>query len=175
MAALESIPVLAAWMAISSRTESICRPTNSGGRSWTPWTPTVFWAVTDVIADAPKTPGAAKVFRSARIPAPPPESEPAMVNARRIASADPAHRSLSVPVSSSSPLAQSSHEATEASHLARRPAYFPPYMWVSILLADIRVNEGAIGQKKRYGVPYLFFAQEPFNLSWTRSVPVQKS
>ncbi len=32
IAAMESIPVLAASMAISSRTESIWRPTNSGGK-----------------------------------------------------------------------------------------------------------------------------------------------
>jgi hypothetical protein len=44
----------------------------------------VFWAVTEVIADVPKTPRAAKVFRSAWIPAPPPESDPAMVSARHI-------------------------------------------------------------------------------------------
>jgi hypothetical protein len=33
------------------------------------------------MADAPYTPNAAKVLRSAWIPAPPPESEPAMVSA----------------------------------------------------------------------------------------------
>ena len=37
----------------------------------------MFCAVTAVIADVPNTPKRAKVFRSAWIPAPPPESEPA--------------------------------------------------------------------------------------------------
>jgi hypothetical protein len=41
----------------------------------------VFCAVTAVIAHIPYTPRAAKVLRSAWIPAPPPESEPAMVSA----------------------------------------------------------------------------------------------
>ena len=40
----------------------------------------VFCAVTAVIAEAPYTPRAAKVLRSAWIPAPPPLSLPAMVN-----------------------------------------------------------------------------------------------
>jgi hypothetical protein len=44
-------------------------------------TSSVFWAVIAVIAEAPKTPKAEKVLRSAWIPAPPPESEPAMVSA----------------------------------------------------------------------------------------------
>ena len=45
-------------------------------------TPSVFCAVTAVIADAPYTPIAAKVLRSAWMPAPPPESLPAIVSAR---------------------------------------------------------------------------------------------
>jgi hypothetical protein len=44
-------------------------------------TPRVFCAVTAVIAVVPYTPWAANVFRSAWIPAPPPESLPAMVRA----------------------------------------------------------------------------------------------
>src|SRR5690606_27907470 len=44
-------------------------------------TPTVFCAVMAVSALVPKTPSAANVFRSAWMPAPPPESEPAMVRA----------------------------------------------------------------------------------------------
>ena len=47
-------------------------------------TPSVFWAVTAVIADVPKTPCAANVLRSAWMPAPPPESLPAIVSAVRI-------------------------------------------------------------------------------------------
>ena len=41
----------------------------------------VFCAVSAVMALVPKTPSAAKVLRSAWMPAPPPESEPAMVRA----------------------------------------------------------------------------------------------
>ena len=44
--------------------------------------PCVFCSVTAVTAEAPNTPRAAKVFRSAWMPAPPPESEPAMVRTR---------------------------------------------------------------------------------------------
>jgi len=40
----------------------------------------VFWAVTAVIADVPKPPVASIVLRSAWMPAPPPESLPAIVN-----------------------------------------------------------------------------------------------
>src|SRR2546421_1631113 len=42
----------------------------------------VFWAVRATIADIPCTPAAANAFRSAWIPAPPPESEPAIVKQR---------------------------------------------------------------------------------------------
>lgn len=49
---------------------------------WTPATPCVFCTVTAVTALAPNTPRAAKVFRSAWMPAPPPESEPAIVSTR---------------------------------------------------------------------------------------------
>ena len=50
----------------------------SPGTVWTPVTPTVFWAVSAVIAVMPWTPQRANAFRSAWIPAPPPESEPAI-------------------------------------------------------------------------------------------------
>src|SRR3954464_285567 len=46
-------------------------------------TRTVFCAVTAVIALVPYTPSAANVFRSAWMPAPPPESLPAMVSTAR--------------------------------------------------------------------------------------------
>ncbi len=46
-----------------------------------PRTPVVFWAVMAVMALVPKTPSAAKVLRSAWMPAPPPESLPAIVSA----------------------------------------------------------------------------------------------
>ncbi len=44
-------------------------------------TPTVFCAVTAVITLVPNTPNWWKVFTSAWIPAPPPESDPAIVRA----------------------------------------------------------------------------------------------
>ena len=50
----------------------------SGGIACTAVTPTVFWAVIAVIAVIPCTPQAANAFRSAWMPAPPPESEPAI-------------------------------------------------------------------------------------------------
>src|SRR5438552_3837384 len=79
--AVESIPIFTASASKSESTESIWRPTNSGGRLKTPWTPTEFWAVTAVITLIPNTRNAEKVLRSAWMPAPPPESEPAMVRA----------------------------------------------------------------------------------------------
>ena len=51
---------------------------NAPGTGCTPVTPTVFCAVSAVIAVMPWTPQRANAFRSAWIPAPPPESEPAM-------------------------------------------------------------------------------------------------
>ena len=45
----------------------------------------VFCAVTAVSADAPCTPQRANAFRSAWMPAPPPESEPAIVSAAGLA------------------------------------------------------------------------------------------
>ena len=64
----------------------------SGGTGWIAVTPTVFWAVIAVIAVVPWTPSAANAFRSAWIPAPPPESEPAIertTGVSRPASDDP--------------------------------------------------------------------------------------
>src|SRR6266700_3246246 len=63
-------------------TARICAPTTSAGTSATPVTPSVVCTVTEVIALIPHTPRTAKVLRSAWIPAPPPESDPAMVSAR---------------------------------------------------------------------------------------------
>ena len=77
-----SIPVLAASTPMSSKTASSCAVTNSGGNSWMAVTPTVFCAVKATIALIPWQPAAAKAFRSAWMPAPPPESDEAMVNAR---------------------------------------------------------------------------------------------
>ena len=84
--ALDSIPVLHASTLISVNTASICFPTNAGGMSCIPKTPTVFCAVTDVTTDVPYTCRAANVFKSACIPAPPPESDPAIVNVTFMAS-----------------------------------------------------------------------------------------
>ena len=56
----------------------------SGGTVWTETTRAVFWAVSATIAEVPWTPQRANAFRSAWIPAPPPESEPAMVIATGI-------------------------------------------------------------------------------------------
>ena len=47
-----------------------------------PLTPRVFCAVRATIADMPCAPHRAKAFRSAWIPAPPPESEDAIVSTR---------------------------------------------------------------------------------------------
>jgi hypothetical protein len=74
-----SIPLFAHLTSISIQTASIWSATASGARSNVLRTPVVFWAVTEVIEQVPWTPNAAKVLRSAAIPAPPPESEPAIV------------------------------------------------------------------------------------------------
>src|SRR5438552_9302517 len=47
-------------------------------------TPTVLWAVIAVMALVPCTPQRANAFRSAWIPAPPPESEPAIESTRGV-------------------------------------------------------------------------------------------
>src|SRR5215211_3471013 len=73
-----SIPVLTASIPMSSATARICAMTMSGGTGWIESTPTVLWAVSAVIAVIPWTPQRANAFRSAWIPAPPPESEPAI-------------------------------------------------------------------------------------------------
>ena len=78
------MPIFVASAPKSETTASICAATRSGGIGSTAATPSVFCAVTAVIAVRPKTPCAANVFRSAWIPAPPPESLPAIVSAVRI-------------------------------------------------------------------------------------------
>jgi hypothetical protein len=75
----KSIPVLAASTPMSSNTASSCAVTNPGGSSWTSVTATVFCAVRATSADIPWQPAAANAFRSAWIPAPPPESDVAIV------------------------------------------------------------------------------------------------
>jgi hypothetical protein len=64
---------------MSEATARTWATTISGGTLWTASTPTVLWAVIAVIAEVPCTPQRANALRSAWIPAPPPESEPAIV------------------------------------------------------------------------------------------------
>lgn len=80
---LASIPVFTARTGRSVRTVSTCSLTNSGSKDTDATTEVVFCAVTAVTALVPKTPSAANVLRSACRPAPPPESDPAMVRAIR--------------------------------------------------------------------------------------------
>src|SRR5688572_27123027 len=68
----------------------------SAGTAITRWTPRVFWAVTAVIAVMAWPPSIVTVLMSAWMPAPPPESEPAMIRMRgvlmRVSSSMLAHR-----------------------------------------------------------------------------------
>ena len=80
IAALASMPVFTASRRMSDATASICAATIAGGTMETPVTRSVFCAVMAVIALAPYTPCAANVLRSAWMPAPPPESLPAIVS-----------------------------------------------------------------------------------------------
>ena len=79
-----SIPTLTASTPMSSITARTWAVTMSAGSGWITETPTVFCAVIAVIAVIPCTPQRAKAFRSACTPAPPPESEPAMLSAVRV-------------------------------------------------------------------------------------------
>jgi hypothetical protein len=81
MARFASMPVLRARIFMSSATASIWARTIEGSSACQAVTDTVFWAVMAVIAVVPWMPWAAKVRRSAWIPAPPPESEPAIERA----------------------------------------------------------------------------------------------
>src|SRR5918911_3433282 len=76
------MPVLAASTPMSSKTASSCATTNSLDSSCTAVTATVFCAVSATSALMPWQPAAAKAFRSAWMPAPPPESDVAMVRQR---------------------------------------------------------------------------------------------
>ena len=84
MSLVASIPILMAPTSRSLATARIWANTNSGGTGMTPSTPRVFCAVSAVIALAPYTPSAENVLMSAWIPAPPDESEPAMVSATAV-------------------------------------------------------------------------------------------
>src|SRR5438093_5976077 len=81
IADVDSMPIFTASAPKSDSTASICRATKSGGRFRTPCTPREFWAVMAVRTDIPNTENAENVLRSAWMPAPPPESDPAMVSA----------------------------------------------------------------------------------------------
>ncbi len=74
-----SMPVFAHRMSMSDKTAFICATTILGGTLNISTTPRVFCAVIAVTTEVPCTPRAAKVRTSAWIPAPPPESDPAIV------------------------------------------------------------------------------------------------
>ena len=76
------MPILMTSAPMSPITTSICWRMKSGGTGITPCTPRVFCAVSAVIAVAAKAPSAVTVLMSAWMPAPPPESEPAMTSTR---------------------------------------------------------------------------------------------
>src|SRR5688500_499945 len=84
IAAFASMPVLAAWAPKSDITASIWAVTRSADSASNERTPSEFCAVTAVMALVPYKPCAANVLRSAWIPAPPPESLPAIVSAIRM-------------------------------------------------------------------------------------------
>ena len=84
------MPVLTAWTPMSSTTLRYWARTASTGSSQAPCTPREFCAVTAVTTLMPCTPSASIVFRSAWIPAPPPESDPATVSTLGGAPAGPA-------------------------------------------------------------------------------------
>ena len=77
-----SIPILTASTPMSLATARTWATMISGGIAWIAVTPSVFWAVIAVIAVIPCAPHAANAFRSAWMPAPPPESEPAIESTR---------------------------------------------------------------------------------------------
>src|SRR3954447_10761412 len=112
-----SMPSLIARGGRSSRIARTCASMISGGTGWTAVTPTVFCAVIAVMALVPWTPQAAKALRSAWMPAPPPESEPAMV--RQTGTRVMALPRLGAP--SSLPLLGGPLGATDASH-GQRPS-----------------------------------------------------
>ena len=72
------MPIFTASTPMSSTTARTWATMKSPGTVWMPVTPTVFCAVRAVIAVIPCTPERANAFRSAWMPAPPPESDPAI-------------------------------------------------------------------------------------------------
>ena len=89
ISALKSIPVFAASTPMSSQIVASCARMNSGGASWIERTSVVFCAVSATTALIPWQPRLANAFRSAWIPAPPPESDVAIVRQRGIGIALP--------------------------------------------------------------------------------------
>ena len=87
VSAFPSIPIFTASTPMSSATARTCSTIMSGGIWWTAVTVCVFCAVTAVTAVIPCTPQRANALRSAWMPAPPPESEPAIDNALGMESA----------------------------------------------------------------------------------------
>ncbi len=79
IAADESMPVFVAAISKSSKTASIWASIKSVGKSKDAVTAVVFCAVTAVSTEVAKTPLACIALMSAWTPAPPPESDPAMV------------------------------------------------------------------------------------------------
>ena len=75
-----NIPILIASGLISFEVNIICFEISSGAIETIDFTPVVFWDVTAVIAVIAYEPSVVTVFMSAWIPAPPDESEPAMIN-----------------------------------------------------------------------------------------------
>ena len=76
----DTIPIFIAFGGISSQTAFTCDFIISELSSSTSNTPSVFCAVIAVITLIPYVPIAENIFKSAWIPAPPEESEPAIVN-----------------------------------------------------------------------------------------------
>jgi hypothetical protein len=73
-----SMPIFTASTPMSTATARTCPTIASAGTGVMPSTTTVFCQVIAVIAVMPWTPQRANAFRSAWMPAPPPESEPAI-------------------------------------------------------------------------------------------------
>jgi hypothetical protein len=71
---------------MSSKTASSWARTKAVGSSWTAVTAVVFCAVRATMTLEPWQPAAANAFRSAWMPAPPPESDVAIVRQRRMMS-----------------------------------------------------------------------------------------
>ena len=80
-AGVESMPTLTASGGMSSNTASIWSAMTLGEMSSMERTRAVFSATTETMTLMPNTPSADMVFRSAWMPAPPLQSDPAMVNA----------------------------------------------------------------------------------------------